>query len=78
MGRPPMPELAEPGWESTPKSSLSSLQRVEVGSVVAALRLSCPKTCVILVLQPVPQNQIPASHDRFLTTGPLGKSPGGF
>ena len=39
-------------------------------------RLSCLEACVILVPQPVIKSTSPALEDRFLTTGPSGKSLG--
>ena len=45
------------------------------GSLVV-LRLSCPKTCGILVPQLVIKPTPPVLEVRFLTTGPSGKSLG--
>ena len=50
-----------------------SLQRV--GSVVAALGLSCPVACGILVPQPGIKSASPALEGAFLTSGPPRKSP---
>ena len=47
-----------------------------VGSVVAALRLSCPAACGILVPRPRIKPTSPALEGRFFSTGPPGKSLG--
>ena len=44
-------------------------------SLVLARRLSCPTACGILVPRPGIEPVSPALEDRFLTTGPPGKSP---
>ena len=43
---------------------------------VLLVGLSCPEACGILVLGPGIKSTSPALAGGFLTTGPLGKSPG--
>ena len=45
-----------------------------MSSVVAAHRVSCSAACGILVPRPGIEPESPALQDRFLTTGPPGKS----
>ena len=47
-----------------------------MGSLVVACGLSRPAACGILVPQPGIEPASPALEGGFLTTGPLGKSPG--
>ena len=48
----------------------------DASSVVVALGISCSSACGILVPQPGIKPVSPALQDRFLTTGPPGKSLG--
>ena len=43
-------------------------------SLVAVSRLDCPVACGVLVPRPGMEVVFPALEDRFLTTGPPGKS----
>ena len=45
------------------------------GSVIVACGLSCPAACEVFVPLPGIKPGFPALEGRFLTTGPLGKSP---
>ena len=45
------------------------------GSSIVVLGFSCPMACGILVPQPGIKLVSPQLQSRFLTTGPLGKSP---
>ena len=47
-------------------------------SLLVAQRLSCPAARGILIPQPRIEPMSPALEDRFLTTGPPGKSPKNF
>ena len=53
---------------------LHAVSCCKVSVVVGPNRLSCPLACGILVPQPGIETTSSASQDRFLTTGPPGKS----
>ena len=54
-------------------AALGFLLLQSMGTVVPALRLSCPEARGILVPQPGIEPISPALESRFLTTGPPGK-----